>query len=185
MHLHKVIPLGAGLGGGSSDGAFTLQLLNQKFQLGLSAQELMDYALQLGSDCPFFILNEPCIATGRGEILQKISLDLSAYRWLVVNPGIHVNTGWAFAQLTPQPTSHPLQQILQQPIENWKNFLINDFEQPVFEKFPEIKSIKDRLYEAGALYASMSGSGSTVYGIFPNKPLPAIPFPPHYFVKQL
>ncbi|MBI1781542.1 MAG: 4-(cytidine 5'-diphospho)-2-C-methyl-D-erythritol kinase [Sphingobacteriales bacterium] len=187
LHLHKVIPMGAGLGGGSSDGAFTLKLLNQKFQLGLSVEQLIDYALQLGSDCPFFIINQPCFATGRGEFLQKITIDLSAYRFVIVNPGIHVNTGWAFSQLQLKPVSDILKMsdTLLQPVESWKDVLINDFEKPVFEKHPEIKNIKDKLYEAGAVYASMSGSGSTVYGLFTAKPMLENSFPAHYFVKQL
>lgn len=185
LHLHKVIPMGAGLGGGSSDGAFTLKLLNQKFQLGLSVEQLIDYALQLGSDCPFFIINQPCFATGRGEFLQKINVDLSAYHFIIVNPGIHVNTSWAFTQLTPQLTGQSISDIITQPVNNWRDVLINDFERPVFEKYPEIKAIKEKLYEAGAVYASMSGSGSTVYGIFTTKPTLDNSFPAHYFVKQL
>lgn len=178
MHLHKVIPMGAGLGGGSSDGAFALKLLNQKFQLGLSTEQLIYYALLLGSDCPFFIINEPCYGTGRGELLQKIQVDLSAYHFVLVNPGIHVNTGWAFSQL--QLTDNKVSDIfkmsdtLLQPVETWKDVLINDFEKPVFEKHPAIKIIKDKLYNAGALYASMSGSGSTVYGIFSNENTPLL-----------
>ncbi|RTL60638.1 MAG: 4-(cytidine 5'-diphospho)-2-C-methyl-D-erythritol kinase [Sphingobacteriales bacterium] len=185
MHLHKVIPMGAGLGGGSSDAAFTLKLLNQKFNLGLSVKQLIDYGLQLGSDCPFFIINQPCFATGRGEFLQKIKLDLSAYHIVLVNPGIHVNTGWAFTQLIPQAPQKSVETIIQQPIESWKNELINDFEKPVFEKYPEIKAIKDKLYDAGAVYASMSGSGSTVYGLFTTNPVLNNSFLAHYFVKQL
>ena len=185
LHLHKVIPMGAGLGGGSSDGAFTLKLLNQKFQLGLSVEQLIDYALLLGSDCPFFIINQPSYATGRGEFLQRINLDLSAYHFVIINPGIHVNTGWAFTQLTPHIPRQSIQEIIQQPVENWKEKLVNDFEKPVFEKYPEIKAIKEQLYKAGAVYASMSGSGSTVYGLFTSKPALDKTFPTHYFVKQL
>ncbi|MBI2731210.1 MAG: 4-(cytidine 5'-diphospho)-2-C-methyl-D-erythritol kinase [Sphingobacteriales bacterium] len=188
LYLHKVIPMGAGLGGGSSDGAYTLKLINQKFQLGLSAEKLMDYAQQLGSDCPFFIINQPCFATGRGELLQKIDLDLSAYHFVIVNPGIHVHTGWAFQQLsgrTQRPDSYKLSAIIQQSIETWKDELINDFEKPVVEKYPEIKTIKEKLYAAGALYASMSGSGSTVYGLFASKPVTGNSFPANYFVKLL
>ena len=191
LHLHKVIPMGAGLGGGSSDAAFALQLLNNKFQLGITAEKMIDYALQLGSDCPFFIINQPCYATGRGELLEKIALDLSAYHFVIVNPGIHVNTGWAFSKLSgrlqrPESSStKSIKEIIQQPNETWKNELINDFEKPVFEKYPEIKSVKDKLYEAGAIYASMSGSGSTVYGLFSSNPALANSYPDNYFVKQL
>jgi 4-diphosphocytidyl-2-C-methyl-D-erythritol kinase len=170
MHLHKTIPMGAGLGGGSADGAFTLKLLNEKFQLGLTVQQLINYALQLGSDCPFFILNQPCYATGRGEVLEPIALDLGAYQLVLVNPGIHVNTGWAFAQLQLKDAPRPdLRTIVQQPITTWKDQLINDFEAPVCKVHPEIAAIKQQLYDAGALYASMTGSGSTVFGVFEKK----------------
>jgi 4-diphosphocytidyl-2-C-methyl-D-erythritol kinase len=166
MHLHKAIPMGAGLGGGSADGAFTLQLLNKKFNLGLSVQQLIDYALQLGSDCPFFIINKPCYATGRGELLEGIDIPLAGYKIAIVNPGIHVNTGWAFSQITPAEPHKRIKAIIAQPIATWKAELINDFENPVFEKYPAIKNIKEELYSKGAVYAAMSGSGSTVYGIF-------------------
>lgn len=166
MHLHKAIPMGAGLGGGSADGAFTLSLLNQKFNLGIPQQQLIQYALKLGSDCPFFILNQPCYATGRGEIMEANGLDLSAYTIAVINPGIHVNTGWAFSQLTPATPPRSVKEIIAQPVATWKNVLQNDFEKPVFEKHPAIQFIKEELYALGALYAAMSGSGSTVYGIF-------------------
>ncbi|MEQ1799144.1 MAG: 4-(cytidine 5'-diphospho)-2-C-methyl-D-erythritol kinase [Lacibacter sp.] len=195
MHLHKTIPMGAGLGGGSSDGAFALKLLNEKFQLGLSIHQLINYALQLGSDCPFFIINKPAFATGRGELLEEISLDLSAFHFAIVNPGIHVNTGWAFAQLNlnndsgrfERPDSkHPvLKTIIQQPISTWKNQLINDFEEPVSKAHPEIAFIKQQLYDAGALYASMTGSGSTVYGIFSREQKPSLSFPSSYFCKLI
>jgi 4-diphosphocytidyl-2-C-methyl-D-erythritol kinase len=184
IHLHKTIPMGAGLGGGSADGAFTLKLLNDKFQLGLTTQQLIDYALQLGSDCPFFILNKPCYATGRGEILEPIELDLSAYQFAIVNPGIHVNTGWAFAQLQLSDAPRPnLRTIVQQPILNWKEKLINDFEAPVCKAHPEIASIKEELYNSGALYASMTGSGSTVFGIFEKKVKINFKFPTTYFYR--
>lgn len=189
MHLHKTIPMGAGLGGGSSDGAFALKLLNEKFQLGLSSQQLINYALQLGSDCPFFIINKPAFATGRGEILEEILLNLSAYHFAIINPGIHVNTGWAFASLNesgrskrPDGEQRPeLKTIIQQPVNTWKNQLINDFEEPVSKAHPEIASIKQQLYEAGALYASMSGSGSTVFGLFEE--IPQLKLPEKYFYK--
>lgn len=169
MHLHKTIPMGAGLGGGSADGAFALQLLSTKFELNLSQQQLINYALQLGSDCPFFIINQPCYATGRGEILEPITLHLSAYKIAVINPGIHVNTGWAFSQLSgnSRPAgSKSLKEIIEQPLFTWKEELTNDFETPVFNTHPPIKTIKETLYGMGAVYAAMSGSGSTVYGIF-------------------
>jgi len=170
MHLHKAIPMGGGLGGGSADGAFVLKLLNEKFDLDLSTAQLLDYAAALGSDGPFFIINKPCFATGRGEVLEEIALDLSAYKIVLVNPNIHVSTAWAFGQLSLKGSdgskpSDPLS-VIRQPISTWKDNLQNDFEKPVFEKYPEIKNIRDELYNAGAIYAAMSGSGSTVFGIF-------------------
>jgi 4-diphosphocytidyl-2-C-methyl-D-erythritol kinase len=185
LYLHKAIPMGAGLGGGSADGAFTLQLLNDKFQLNLPREKLLNYALQLGSDCPFFIINKPCYATGRGELMKAISLDLSGYSFLVVHPGVHINTGWAFSQLTPAPLPQPLPDVVQQPIEYWRRALKNDFEAPVCNHHPALQAIKDQLYNAGALYASMTGSGSCFYGIFPKNQLPAIQWPASYAVFEL
>lgn len=175
MHLHKVIPPGAGLGGGSSDAAFTLQLLNNMFRLSLSVSQLLEYALVLGSDCPFFIINKPCYATGRGEIMEEISLNLSEYTFVLVNPGIHIATNWAFSQVTPAFTEKSIQKILQQPVYTWKEELVNDFEIPVFKKYPAIKHIKDELYQQGAVFAALSGTGSTVFGLFKDK-IPSIFF---------
>jgi 4-diphosphocytidyl-2-C-methyl-D-erythritol kinase len=186
MHLHKVIPLGAGLGGGSADGAFTLLLLNKKFNLGMSEDELIDYALQLGSDAPFFIRNKPCYATGRGEKMDLVDLNLSTYKILVVNPRIHINTGWAFRQITPLSDRPSLKEQIQLPIQDWKDQLVNDFEAPVMALYPEIAAIKEELYHNGALYAAMSGSGSTVFGIFPKESsTETIEFPEHYFRKEV
>lgn len=183
IHLHKNIPIGAGLGGGSADGAFTLQMLNTKFNLGLSNSKLMDYALKLGSDCPFFIENKTSIATSRGEILEPIALELKDYKIVLINPGIHINTGWAFSNVVPQQKSNSILHIKNIPIEEWKSSIINDFEIPVFTSFPAIKSIKDELYQSGAVYASMSGTGSTVYGIFEKNCTPKLNFPSSYFLK--
>jgi 4-diphosphocytidyl-2-C-methyl-D-erythritol kinase len=166
MHLHKNIPMGAGLGGGSSDGTSTLLILNQQFSLGLNDQQLIDYASQLGSDCPFFVYNKACHATGRGEILKPITLDLSNYQFLLVHPGVHIATAWAFQQLNPNIKSESIQAIIEKPITDWKNTLINDFEAPVFKAEPKLSVIKDQLYQLGAIYASMSGSGSSLFGIF-------------------
>ena len=185
MHLHKSIPIGAGLGGGSADGAFTLQLLNKKFDLSLSEKQLIQYASQLGSDCPFFIFSKPCFATGRGELLEQIDLDLSAYKILIVHPGIHISTAWAFSNVNRTSTAKLLKRIIQQPISTWKDKLINDFEEPVFSQFPQIKNIKDEMYNAGAIYSSMSGSGSAVYGIFEKDKQLSFSFPQNYFVKLL
>jgi 4-diphosphocytidyl-2-C-methyl-D-erythritol kinase len=181
IHLHKVIPAGAGLGGGSADGAFTIHLLNKKFNLGLSDQQLLDYALKLGSDCPFFIKNRPCYATSRGEQLEEISLDLSPYRIMLVNPGIHISTGWAFSKLSLFYSSKSIKETIQQPIDTWKEELKNDFEKAVFGYYPEIKKIKEGLYNQGAIYASLSGSGSTVFGIFKKETTIENTFPKQYF----
>jgi len=174
IHLLKNIPIGAGLGGGSADAAFMLQLLNQKFQLGLTEAVLVDYAAQLGSDCPFFIINRPCYATGRGEIMETISLDLSAYSFLLVHPGIHINTGWAFKQLTPGTPAYSLRDVIQTPVELWKDVLTNDFEIPVFQAHPVLGNIKEQMYSSGAVYAAMSGSGSAVFGLFPKNKIAGI-----------
>lgn len=185
IHLHKVIPTGAGLGGGSADAAFLLQLLNRVFRLELSAEALLHYSLQLGSDCPFFIINSPCLATSRGENLAPISLDLRTYQFILVNPGISISTAEAFAGITPSVPEKSIATISRQTISTWKEELINDFETMVFEKYPAIRLIKEELHHQGAVYASMSGTGSTVYGIFPKDATPSFSFPEHYFVKQL
>jgi 4-diphosphocytidyl-2-C-methyl-D-erythritol kinase len=169
IHLHKHIPMGAGLGGGSSDGTAVLTLLNTQFNLGLHTSQLIDYAAQLGSDCPFFVHNNACHATGRGEILNPIALDLSNYRFVLIHPGIHVSTAWAFGELHPHSKSQSIAEIITQPIEHWKNILVNDFETPIFKAHPLLANIKEQLYEAGAIYASMSGSGSSLFGIFSKK----------------
>ncbi len=186
MHLHKAIPMGAGLGGGSADGAFTLLLLNKKFRLGIAEEQLIQFALGLGSDCPFFIINKPGFATGRGEQLQPISLPLSGSSILLVNPGIHIPTGWAFSRITPSQPAKSIKTIIAQPLSTWKDELVNDFEAPVLAAHPQLQSIKQQLYHTGALYASMSGSGSTFYGIF-SQPITIPPgtFPSTYFVKQV
>lgn len=185
MHLHKVIPSGAGLGGGSSDGAFTLTLLNKKFNLELTEDQLINYALQLGSDCPFFIKNKPCYATDRGENLEEIDLNLSNYKIILVNPKIHIHTGKAFSKITPNKGRTSIKETIRKPIEQWKAVLRNDFEEIVFADHTEIKNIKENLYQKGAVYASMSGSGSTVYGLFEKKAQLAFDFPSHYFVKEI
>jgi 4-diphosphocytidyl-2-C-methyl-D-erythritol kinase len=184
MNLHKAIPMGAGLGGGSADGAFALKLLNDKFLLNISNEQLLKYALQLGSDCPFFILNKTCFATSRGEILNEIELDLSAYHILIINPCIHIATAWAFSQIHPYQPTKSIKEIIQQPLSTWKNELVNDFELSVQKKHPIIKNIKDTLYQSGALYASLTGTGSTIFGIFNNKvDVQQFNFPEHYFIK--
>lgn len=185
MHLHKVIPSGAGLGGGSSDGAFTLLLLNKKFNLGLPEHEVMDYALQLGSDCPFFIRNKPCYAYGRGEKMEELDLTLSEYKIILVNPGITVHTAQAFSRIKPNAERPSLKELIQLPTGQWKEILKNDFEEVIFSEYPPIKAIKEKLYEQGAIYASMSGSGSSVYGIFEKNAETKFSFPSYYFIKEI
>jgi 4-diphosphocytidyl-2-C-methyl-D-erythritol kinase len=189
IHLHKVIPMGAGLGGGSSDGMFALQLLNIKLRLQLDRQQLLRYAEKLGSDCAFFSHKKPCLGTGRGEILQPIELDLSPYQLVMINPGIHVNTAWAFKQLNtgwrPHEPEKPIAQIVHQPPATWRTDLTNDFEKPVFEAHPQLAAIKTALYQQQALYAAMSGSGSTIFGLFSKEQSPSFDFPADYFVKTL
>ena len=158
MHLHKTIPLGAGLGGGSADAAFTLQLLNKKFSLGLDLASLNKYAADLGSDCPFFLINKPCFASGRGEILEEVNPDLSAYNILLINPGIHINTGWAFSALEKMSIGSNLKENASLPVHKWREHISNDFEIPVFKAHKEIGLIKEKLYEAGAVYAAVSRS---------------------------
>lgn len=168
MHLHKNIPMGAGLGGGSSDGTAALMLLNKQFSLELNEQQLIDYASQLGSDCPFFVYNKACHATGRGEKLTPIDLNLADYQFVLVHPGKHISTAWAFQQLTPHSKTASIRSIIELPIAEWKNHLVNDFEIPVFKAEPALSNVKTQLYDMGALYASMSGSGSSLFGIFPK-----------------
>ena len=185
LHLHKHIPMGAGLGGGSSDGAFMLKLLNDKYKLGIGLDQLKTYALTLGSDCPFFIINEPVQAKGRGEIMQPISCELSSKTLVLVCPGIHVSTADAFRKIKLSPDAPSCVSVIESPIQEWKDNLINDFEEPVFSAFPEIGNIKEKLYDAGALYASMTGTGSTVYGIFETSPSIKDLFPSHYQLESI
>jgi 4-diphosphocytidyl-2-C-methyl-D-erythritol kinase len=183
MHLHKCIPTGAGLGGGSADGAFALMALNKKFHLEISPGKLLEYALQLGSDCPFFIKNEPVYATGRGEKMEPVHIDLGAFKIIVVNPGIHVSTATAFSHVIPRENRLPITDIVTIPVEQWRHHLHNDFQEPVSQIHHEIRSIIDRLYADGAVYASMTGSGSTVYGIFRKEAIPEFNFPAGYYIK--
>ncbi len=171
IYLHKTIPAGAGLGGGSSNGAFMLKALNKKFNLGIGQTQLLSYALMLGSDCPFFIDNQPAVARGRGEILTPIQPDLKGYSLVLANPGIHVPTGWAFGQITPKKPGNPVENLLLLPVSEWRKAgLINDFEAPVFRTYPAIRDIQAILMEKGADYAAMSGTGSTCFGLFANNP---------------
>ena len=175
IHLHKAIPIGAGLGGGSSDAAETISMIDHLFNLQIPRDELMKFALDLGSDCPFFMQTLPCFASGRGEIFEPLNLDLSEYSFLLVHPVIKIDTAWAFSKINPDGTrTRDLKKCISQPIETWTGNLFNDFEIPVFRKYPALQEIKEKLYSAGALYASMTGSGSTIFGIFPKNSLPDI-----------
>lgn len=184
MHLHKNIPIGAGLGGGSADAAFALRLLNGLFELKLSPKVLEDYARRLGSDCAFFIRNKPVFATEKGDVFQPLPLDLSGYPCLLVYPNLHITTAEAYGLVALRQPEIPLLQLLQQDIASWKNTVYNDFETALFPRYPELAQIKARLYEQGALYAAMSGSGSTIYGIFPPGTTTYPDFPAQYRVWQ-
>jgi 4-diphosphocytidyl-2-C-methyl-D-erythritol kinase len=179
MHLHKVIPLEAGLGGGSADAAFALKLLSALFALDLGELQLLHYATQLGSDCAFFIMNTPAMAEGRGELLSPVKPDLSGYTLVIVKPQISVSTVEAYAIAKPAEPAINLKNILEQGVHSWKGQVINDFEPEIFKKHPEMLDIKNKLYATGAIYASMSGSGSAIYGIFSDAP--ALSFPSCFY----
>jgi 4-diphosphocytidyl-2-C-methyl-D-erythritol kinase len=166
IHLHKQIAIGAGLGGGSADASFTLKALNEIFELKLTNKELEKYALQLGADCPFFIDNTPKLVEGIGEKMINIDLDLSEYNIRLINPGIHVSTKEAYSDLVPKTPVLSVEKIIEFPIIEWKGKLKNDFETSGFLKYPSLEKIKEELYTDGAIYASMSGSGSVFYGVF-------------------
>ncbi len=170
IHLHKHIPTGAGLGGGSSDAAFMVKALNQKFKLGLTNKEMMTIVAKIGADCPFFIENKPVFAQGVGDLFSNIQCNLKGKSLVLIKPDVFVSTKDAYNLVKPQKPSVSLPNLLTLPIEKWKDCVANDFEPSVFRKYPEVAAIKDRLYDLGAEYASMSGSGSAVYGIF-NEPL--------------
>ncbi len=169
IHLHKVLPTGAGLGGGSSDAAFTLRLLNSVFELNLNTIQLRNFAAQLGSDCSFFVQDKPMLGSGRGELLIDLPVSLKGLYMVLVKPDIHVSTADAYAGVKPNVPQQTLTDILTLPVAEWKDRLVNDFEKSVFAKHPAIEAIKNELYTHGALYASMSGSGSSVFGIFSSQ----------------
>jgi len=166
IYLHKIFPMGAGLGGGSSDGAYTLTLLNKQFELGLSTIQLAEYAAQLGSDCAFFIENKPAYGTEKGNVLKKLLINLAGNYLVLVKPSVFVGTAEAYAGVQPTKPEIPVNQLISLPLKQWKNQIVNDFEKSLFKKHPEIEAIKDSLYKQGAAYASMTGSGSAVFGIF-------------------
>lgn len=167
IHLHKNIPLGAGLGGGSADGVFTLLALQKMFEISLPSAQNQAIALQLGSDCPFFLHQEAALGKGRGELLTPLSLTLLGFQMLLIHPGFSISTAEAFQGIKPTAEGDSLAETIKRPIEEWKDILVNQFEETIFLKHPELEKIKKNLYKMGALYAAMSGSGSTMFGIFP------------------
>jgi 4-diphosphocytidyl-2-C-methyl-D-erythritol kinase len=175
VHLHKVLPMGAGLGGGSSDGAYMLRLLNALFSLQLDGAALATYALKLGSDCPFFIFDRPMIGKGRGEILNETTVSLKGTYAVLLKPDLHIPTSAAFAGIVPAVPDTNIDTVVKRDTQTWRAQLHNDFEDSLFPKFPVLPQLKDLLYEAGAYYASLSGSGSTVYGLFRQVPTLAPP----------
>ena len=169
-HLWKGIPTQAGMGGGSSDCAYMIRLLNDLFALGLSDEQMIGYAARLGADCPFFIVSRPCYAEGIGERLQPVSLDLSGWHIGIVRPDIPVPTKEAFSRIRPHYPAKNCRDVVLQPVDTWKNDLVNDFEESVFALHPEIGQVKEQLYNMGATYAAMSGSGSALFGLFREHP---------------
>lgn len=166
IHLLKAIPFGAGLGGGSSDAAFMLKLLNDFCQLNIQPDELEKTAASIGADCPFFIRNTPVFASGTGNIFEPVHLSLKGYHFCLIKPDVAVSTPEAYSLVTPTAPSVSLKEIVNRPVAEWKELMVNDFEKSVFTRYPVIGQIKEALYRAGAVYASMSGSGSSVFGLF-------------------
>jgi 4-diphosphocytidyl-2-C-methyl-D-erythritol kinase len=170
IHLHKHIPIGAGLGGGSANAGFFIKLINQKFELNLSTEAMLNYARQLGADCAFFIENKPVYAFNKGDEFESVQLNLTKYYLALIMPPVHVSTGEAYRGVRPMKAGHSLKELIGQPVSDWKQYIKNDFEDSVFKNHPQIRGVKSALYEAGALYASMSGSGASVFGIFDHQP---------------
>lgn len=182
IYLYKHIPSGAGLGGGSADAAFMLKLLNEYFSLGLSEDVLEKYAATLGADCAFFIKNAPTFAEGIGNIFSPVALSLKGYTLIIIKPDIFVSTREAFSLIRPHHPEHSIKEIIACPPEEWKELLLNDFEESVFPQHPTIRAIKEELYRQGAVYASMSGSGSSVFGLFhPDTEVPEPKLGPEVF----
>jgi 4-diphosphocytidyl-2-C-methyl-D-erythritol kinase len=171
IHLHKVIPFGAGLGGGSSDAAFMLRGLNDFFGLNIPLEKLMGYAARLGADCPFFLQNRPSYASGIGEELEPLTLNLTGWHVMLVKPPVEVGTREAYAGVDPGMPEIHLQEAIRLPVNNWQGKVVNDFESGIFQRFPMIQEIRDRMQERGAVYTSMSGSGSSVFGLFRAEPM--------------
>jgi 4-diphosphocytidyl-2-C-methyl-D-erythritol kinase len=183
LHLHKLVPIGAGLGGGSADAAFALRAISEVFSLNLSTEALEGYARRLGADCAFFIQNTPRLAREKGDVFEPIALDLRGTACVVVYPGLHISTAQAFAGIVPQAPAQPLRAALAQPMASWRDTVFNDFEASLAPVYPVLAGIKQQLYDAGAAYASLSGSGSAVYGLFPSAvEAPALSWPSEYLV---
>ena len=172
MHLHKIIPMGAGLGGGSSDGAFALKLLNSLFELNINDDQLSEMAAQLGSDCPFFISAKPSIGSGKGTVLSPAELDLKGIFIRIIHPAIHISTAEAYAGLQPRDNRIAVSELIRSPHSSWRKELVNNFCFNAYKKFPRLQAIEDELYRQGAFYATMSGSGSAIFGLFEKSPPP-------------
>jgi len=184
LYLHKIVPIGAGLGGGSADAAFALKAANDLFSLNLSVEALEGYARRLGSDCAFFIRNKPVLAVEKGDVFEEIELNLTGTPCVVVYPNLHISTAEAYARITPQPPQHPLREALAQPMSTWWATVRNDFETALTPSHPVLAEIKQQLYAAGAAYASLSGSGSAVYGLWEGGEPAAMAWPAEYTVWQ-
>ena len=182
LYLHKIVPIGAGLGGGSADAAFALRAANELFSLGLSVEALEAYARRLGSDCAFFIQNKPVLAVEKGDVFEELSLPLAGTACVVVYPNLHISTAEAYARISPKPSQHPLRESLQQPISTWRDTISNNFETALTPAYPVLAEIKQQLYDAGATYASLSGSGSAVYGLWATGEPAATQWPAEYAV---
>ncbi|RZK61135.1 MAG: 4-(cytidine 5'-diphospho)-2-C-methyl-D-erythritol kinase [Hymenobacter sp.] len=183
LHLHKVVPIGAGLGGGSADAAFALRALSDVFELNLAVATLESYARRLGADCAFFIQNTPCLALERGDVFEPLDLRLAGTACVVVYPGLPISTAQAFAGIVPHAPAVLLREALAQPMDTWRATVRNDFEASLAPAHPVLADIKQQFYAAGATYASLSGSGSAVYGLFADAgEAPALPWPAEYVV---
>lgn len=170
VHLHKQIPIGAGLGGGSADAAFFIKALNALEELNLSFGEMHHYAKQIGSDCSFFINNKPALAEQKGDALEPVDLNLKGYHLVIVYPNIHISTALAYSSVVPNREGEKIEELIKMPVNSWKDAIVNAFEAGIVTKFPVVGEVKNKLYALGAAYASMTGSGSAVYGIFADKP---------------
>lgn len=169
IHLHKIIPAGSGLGGGSADAAFTIKILNKLFSLGLTLQEMIDHAKLLGSDCAFFINNKPVLAFGKGNEFEPIDVEIEKYFLVIIKPDIHISTADAYSWIRPSRKEPSLCELIKAPVEQWKNNIVNDFEAEVTSRYPLIKDIIKKLYRLGSVFASLTGSGAAVYGIFDSE----------------